>query len=145
MDPFEYAKSIATMWALGGQGFAVAQQEAGVRAMGIDGGAGHAAGDVDATGPYGREWPIWRRAGQSVMELWSSATSLSQALARKLPMRGGEDATVEATFHKMADPRSWFSVTGEMDEVLGRMAEGPRFSDLWDVERQYARVSIAPG
>ena len=62
------------------------------------------------------------------------------ALHVLVTMRGGEDATVEATFHKMADPRSWFSVTGEMDEVLGRMAEGPRFSDLWDVERKYARV-----
>ena len=27
-----------------------------------------------------------------------------------------------------------------MDDVLGRMAEGPRFADLWEVERLYARV-----
>ena len=30
--------------------------------------------------------------------------------------------------------------TGEMDDVLGRMAEGPRFADLWEAERRYAGV-----
>src|SRR5271168_4563236 len=29
---------------------------------------------------------------------------------------------------------------GEMDDVLGRMAEGPRFADLLDAERRYAGV-----
>ena len=27
-----------------------------------------------------------------------------------------------------------------MDDVLGRMAEGPRFADLWEAERRYAGV-----
>ena len=31
----------------------------------------------------------------------------------------------------------------EMDNVLGRMAEGPRFADLWDMERRYAQVMKA--
>jgi hypothetical protein len=30
--------------------------------------------------------------------------------------------------------------TGELDDVLGRMAEGPRFADLWEAERRYAGV-----
>jgi hypothetical protein len=138
MDPFEYARSIANMWALGGKAF-LSAQEAGVRAMGTTVAPG-VVPDVSMMPDLAAAMADLARAGQSVMELWSSATNLSQALVRKLPMRGGEDATVEATFQKMADPRSWFSVTGEMDEVLGRMAEGPRFSDLWDVERKYARV-----
>jgi hypothetical protein len=138
MDPFEYARSIANMWALGGKAF-LSAQEAGVRAMGTTVAPG-VVPDVSMMPDLAGGMADLARAGQSVMELWSSATNLSQALVQKLPMRGGEDATVEATFQKMVDPRSWFSVTGEMDEVLGRMAEGPRFSDLWNVERQYARV-----
>jgi polyhydroxyalkanoate synthase subunit PhaE len=43
----------------------------------------------------------------------------------------------------MIDPRSWMASTGEIDDVLGRMAEGPRFADLWEVERHYARVMQA--
>jgi polyhydroxyalkanoate synthase subunit PhaE len=138
MDPFEYAKSIANIWALGGKAL-LSAQEAGVRAMGTAVAPG-VQPDVPMIPDLTEGMADLARAGQSVMELWASATNLSEALVRKLPMRGGEDATVEATFQKMADPRSWFSVTGEMDEVLGRMAEGPRFSDLWDVERKYARV-----
>jgi polyhydroxyalkanoate synthase subunit PhaE len=138
MDPFEYAKSIANMWALGGKAL-LSAQEAGARAMGTAAAPGILP-DMSMLPDLTEGMADLARAGQSVTELWSSATSLSQALARKLPMRGGADATVEATFQKMADPRSWFSVTGEMDELLGRMAEGPRFSDLWDVERKYARV-----
>jgi hypothetical protein len=40
----------------------------------------------------------------------------------------------------MVDPRSWASATGGLDEVLGRMAEGPRFADLWEIERRFAGV-----
>jgi hypothetical protein len=121
MDPFEYARSVANMWALGGKAFFSAQ-EAGVRAMGTTVALG-VVPDVSMMPDLAVGMADLARASQSVMELWSSA---AQALVRKLPMRGGEDATVEATFQKMADPRSWFSVTGEMDEFLGRMAEGGR-------------------
>jgi hypothetical protein len=134
MDPFEYARSIANMWALGGKAFFSAQ-EAGVRVMDTTV-ASSAMPDVSTMPDLAVGMADLARAGQSVMDLWSSATNLSQALVRKLPMRGGEDATVQ----KMADPRSWFNVTGEMDEVLGHTAEGPRFSDRWDVERKYVRV-----
>ena len=56
------------------------------------------------------------------------------------PGTTGGDGIVEATFRKMVDPRSWIGGTGEMDDVLGRMAEGPRFADLWEAERRYAGV-----
>jgi hypothetical protein len=61
-------------------------------------------------------------------------------LATTLPASAASDTTVEATFRKMIDPRSWMANSGEIDDVLGRMAEGPRFADLWEVERHYARV-----
>jgi hypothetical protein len=43
----------------------------------------------------------------------------------------------------MMDPRGWLGVTGELDDMIRHMAEGPRFADLWDVERQYAGVMRA--
>ena len=35
---------------------------------------------------------------------------------------------------------SWTGATGGLDDVLGRMAEGPRFADLWEIERRYTGV-----
>src|SRR5262249_13113414 len=79
-------------------------------------------------------------AGQSVMSLWSAATDMCGTLATALPGAATGDTAVEATFRKMIDPRSWMAGAGEIDEALGRMAEGPRFADRWEVERRYARV-----
>src|SRR5271170_4460680 len=107
MDPFEYARSIANIWALGGKAL-LSAQEAGARAMGTTVAPG-VLPDMSKLPDLAEGMAEVVRAGQSVMELWTSATNLSQALVRKLPMHGGEDATVEATFQKMADPRSWFS------------------------------------
>jgi polyhydroxyalkanoate synthase subunit PhaE len=141
MDPFAYAKSIADMWTAGGKAF-LSAQEAATKAMSSAVGgapAGLWAADTDLASSMADLAGV----SQSVVDLWSAATTLSQALSRNLPKGGVDDPTVAATFKKMADPRSWLSVTGEMDEVLGRMTEGARFSDLWDVERKYARVARA--
>jgi hypothetical protein len=59
-----------------------------------------------------------------------------------MPSASGSE-TIDATFRHMLDPRGWLAGGGEMDEVLSRMAEGPRFADLWDMERRYARVMHA--
>jgi hypothetical protein len=80
------------------------------------------------------------QASKSVMDLWSAATSVCAKLATSIPAASGGDGIVEATFRKMVDPRNWMNGSGEMDEVLGRMAEGPRFADLWEAERRYAGV-----
>jgi hypothetical protein len=82
------------------------------------------------------------QASQAMMELWTAAGSLSAALLAKMPSAGGNE-TIDATFRHMLDPRGWLVGGGEMDEVLARMAEGPRFADLWDMERRYARVMHA--
>jgi class III poly(R)-hydroxyalkanoic acid synthase PhaE subunit len=79
------------------------------------------------------------RVGQSVSALLSAATSMLGAFAKTSPF-AASNPTVEATFRKMLDPRSWMINTNEVDDVLGRMAEGPRFADLWEIERRYARV-----
>jgi hypothetical protein len=70
-------------------------------------------------------------AGQSVIEMWTAATAMFGKLATTIPTAACGDTTIEATFRNMVDPRSWMSGTGEIDDVLGRMAEGPRFADLW--------------
>ena len=86
------------------------------------------------------------RASKSLADLWSAATALSDSLAKKFPSATPNgDKTVETTLVKMFDPSTWMGGRGEMDEVLGRMAEGPRFADLWEIERLYARVTWPPG
>ena len=45
-----------------------------------------------------------------------------------------------ATLRRMIDPRVWLSAGDDMEEALQRMAEGPRFADLWDNERRFAGV-----
>jgi hypothetical protein len=82
------------------------------------------------------------QASQALLELWTAAGSLSTALLARLPSASGSE-TIDATFRHMLDPRGWLAGGGEMDEVLSRMAEGPRFADLWDMERRYARVMHA--
>jgi polyhydroxyalkanoate synthase subunit PhaE len=137
MDPFEYAKSIAEIWAMGGKALLSAQQTA-ARAMESALMPGAQSDFSEATA----DLTEFQRAFQSMMELWSSASALSQTLLRGVPA-SARDATVEATFQKIADPRSWLSVTGEMDEFLAHMAEGPRFSDILNVERKFTRVHHA--
>jgi hypothetical protein len=141
MNSLDYAKSFTDFWTAQGQALKKAQEQVGqafadnmqtvasgtlprLPSMPTD----LSAGVADMT-----------RAGQSVMEMWSAATAMCSKLATAFPAAGG-DATVDATFRNIIDPRSWMAGTGEMDDVLGRMAEGPRFADLWEVERRYAHV-----
>ena len=142
LNPFDYAKAVADFWTAQGHALMKAQQQAGqALAEGVQ---------AMATGtlPNLPELPTdlsagiadLASAGQSVMEMWSAATAMYGRLATTLPAAAGGDTTVEATFRKMIDPRSWMAGTGEIDDVLGHMAEGPRFADLWEVERRYARV-----
>ena len=141
MNPLDYSKAFVDFWTAQGDAMKEAQEQAsralteGMQAL------------VSGTLPKMPSTPTdlsagvadLTRAGQSVMEMWSAAAAMCSKLATTFPVGGG-DATVEATFRKIIDPRSWMAGTGEMDDVLGRMAEGPRFADLWEVERRYTRV-----
>jgi len=101
------------------------------------------------------------KAGQALAELWTSASDLAAALARRLPQQpapqgadaaagaaaatqaatqAGAESTVAATLRRMIDPRVWLSAGDDMEEALQRMAQGPRFADLWDNERRFAGV-----
>jgi polyhydroxyalkanoate synthase subunit PhaE len=142
LNLFDYAKPVADFWTAQGEAFLKAQQQAG-RAL-ADGVQAAASGTLPEltdmpTDPFAGVADL-ASAGQSVMEMWSAATAMCGKLATTLPASAASDTTVEATFRKMIDPRSWMANSGEIDDVLGRMAEGPRFADLWEVERHYARV-----
>ena len=50
------------------------------------------------------------------------------------------DPLVAEMLAKIFDPKAWFSGTNDLDEALQKMAEGPRLSDLWNVERKFLAV-----
>jgi hypothetical protein len=142
MNPFDYSKAVTDFWTAQAQSLMSAQQQAGVALA--EGMKAVTSGKL----PMMPEMPPnlsagateLASAGKSVIELWSAATSMCAKLATTMPAVAGDEGVVEATFRKIVDPRSWIGGTGEMDDVLGRMAEGPRFADLWEAERRYAGV-----
>ena len=138
MNPFDYTKTFSDFWMLGGKVFLQAQEEAG-RAL-ADGMKAMSSGEISAMPSMPPDTTELARASQAMTALWTAASNLSASLASSLPNPGDGGTAAETAFHKMVDPRSWLAGGGEMDEVLGRMAQGPRFADLWDVERRYAAV-----
>jgi hypothetical protein len=142
MNPFDYSKALTDFWSAQGQALMKAQEQAGAAL------AQSMAAMTSGKFPVMPNMPSdlsagasdLANAGKSMMELWSAATSAAGKLATSLPKFVDADSVVEATFRKIADPRSWMGGTGEMDDVLGRMAEGPRFADLWEAERRYGGV-----
>jgi hypothetical protein len=142
LNLFDYAKPVADFWTAQGEAFLKAQQQVGkALADGVQAAASSTLPELTEmpTDPFVGVADL-ASAGQSVREMWSAATAMCGKLAARFPAADGGNTTVEATFRKMIDPRGWMAGTGEIDEVLGRMAEGPRFADLWEVERHYARV-----
>jgi polyhydroxyalkanoate synthase subunit PhaE len=142
MNPFDYSKAVTDFWTTQSQALMKAQAQAGAAL--VQGMKAVTSGKF----PMVPELPLDLSAGatdlaqatKSVMDLWSAAASMSGKLATSLPTVAAGDGIVEATFRKIADPRSWMGGAGEMDDVLGRMAEGPRFADLWEAERRYLGV-----
>ena len=154
MDLNEYSKALAELWTMGGKAF-LSMQENTARAFADSVNTamkaampGAAAPTLPAVPDLSGETADLTRATQSMMELWSAATALAASIAARFPTalapageaERGLDPLIATTFQKMLDPRAWLAGTGEIDEFLSRMAEGPRFADLWDVERRYAKV-----
>ena len=80
-------------------------------------------------------------AGQAMAELWTAAAGLSGSMAKA--MAGGGNSTLDATLRAVADPRTWLAGMGGLDGVAAAAAEGPRLADLWNAERQQARLTQA--
>ncbi|MGG5822379.1 poly(R)-hydroxyalkanoic acid synthase subunit PhaE [Falsiroseomonas sp. HW251] len=144
MDPFGNAKAFAELWAAGSKAAwsaADAAAKGSAAAMAASFGAGQAepaqgaeiaAGIAELTA-----------AGQAATQLWQAAVALAQSLPQRQGKGGEAERAVSALFARMTDPRAWFDVTADMDQVLTWMTEGPQLSDLWGTERQYARLARA--
>jgi polyhydroxyalkanoate synthase subunit PhaE len=139
MDMFAYGKALADLWTVGGKALLSSQGNA-LRAF-ADSMTQAATQPMTALLPnVTTEMAELTRASQSLMTLWSSAAELSAGLMQKLPKDDGPDSAANAVFSKMLDPRTWMAGAGDLDEMLTRLAEGPRLADLWNVERKYAKV-----
>jgi polyhydroxyalkanoate synthase subunit PhaE len=132
MDPFESMRALAELWGRGGNAF-LSSQQGFLRDMAEK-------MQLATAQPASADTAGFAAAQRSFSELWSSAAGLSTTLAKA--MQGSEPAepVVAEMLRKIFDPKGWFSSTDQMDETLQRMAEGPRLSDMWNVERRFLAV-----
>ena len=143
----ELAKATTDFWSAQGKAMLEAQEKAarsiteGMQAML----AGRLPATQGAPTDLGAVTAELAQASDAWMQLWSAATSMSSEMAGKLGkvMGGKPDSAAAAVFERITDPRQWMAGTGELDDVLARMAEGPRLADVWDLERRYALVMQA--
>lgn len=139
MDMLEYGKALADLWALGGKAL-MSGQESALRAF-TDGLAKASAQPFGGLlSSVSADTTELSKSSETVMALWSSAAELSTALMQRLAAGNGSESAIASVLGKMLDPRAWMSGSGELDEMLQRLAEGPRFADLWNIERKYVRV-----
>src|SRR3954451_16223171 len=139
IDPFESMRSLASLWGQGGNAFLASQQgmfrdmaEKMAEKMRTASEGAAAAAPADTAGV--------EAARRAFGELWSSATEVSANLSKAMQGSTPSDPLVAEMLGKIFDPKAWFSGTNDMDEALQRMAEGPRLSDLWNVERKFLAV-----
>lgn len=136
--------ALAEFWAQAGKSALQAQQQAGqmmAEAMKATPGLG---GDAPAFAALSPDTAELARAGQAMSDLWTAATSLSHSLSTALASAGKAAVpTGDVTLRAAADPRTWLASMGGLDGVVSKMAEGPQLADLWDAERQQARVAQA--
>jgi polyhydroxyalkanoate synthase subunit PhaE len=139
MDVFAYGKALTDLWGVGGKAL-LSGQETALRAL-ADSMTKAANQPLSALVPNATsDLAELTKASQSLLALWSSALELSAGLTQKLPKEEESESAAIAVFRKILDPSTWAAVTGELDDVLQRLAEGPRLADLWNTERKYAKV-----
>jgi poly[(R)-3-hydroxyalkanoate] polymerase subunit PhaE len=132
VTPFDYMKTMAELWGRGGKDFAVAQQSFLAGMTKATGGTlSSGASSIDAFNTQGLV-----KANEALSNLLSSALEVSQTITGKMQAGGNREPAVEELLSKIFDPRAWFSGVDGIDQALQRMAEGPRFADLWDSERK---------
>jgi hypothetical protein len=132
VTPFEYMQAVAELWGRGGKEFADLQQKFFSK-VATGSGAQDASG-MPHTGMFDAQGLT--QANQTFAKLWSSAMGMSQSFSRTIGGGDKQDSVVAEILAKIFDPRSWFSGTDGMDQVLQRMAEGPRLADVWNTERK---------
>src|ERR1700712_706451 len=115
MNPFDYSKALTEFWTAQGQALMKAQEQAG-KAL-AEGVKAVASGKLPMLPAVPADLSAGAgdlaQASRSVMDLWTAATAMCAKLATAIPAKSGSDGVVEATFRKIADPRSWMGGTGE--------------------------------
>jgi len=147
MSASDYAKAMTEFWTNQSKALLDAQERAsrsvteGMQAML----AGRLPPVADGSADMSAVTTELGQAGDALVKLWSAASGVSNDLAGKLAkyVAGGKEDVATAVLERMVDPRQWMAGTGELDDMLARMAEGPRLADLWDLERRFARVMKA--
>jgi hypothetical protein len=134
-DIFGYGKALADLWALGGKALLSGQENA-YRAF-ADGMTKivtqPTAGLVGSLAPDGADLA---KAVQAMATLWSSTLDLSGSLMKRVPSEGDPESPQIAILGSMLDPSNWMAGAGEIDGMLQQVVEGPRFADLWIIERK---------
>ena len=134
MDPAQYMKAMAELWAQGGHSFMTTQQSLW-RDM--------AERFIKAGSEGAQNWFDAQAFGQSneaFGQLWRSALQLSQTFTRNLQEGKQLDPLVSELLGRIFDPSAWFAGADGMDAALNRMAQGPQLADMWNSERQMLNV-----
>ncbi|MEE7489819.1 poly(R)-hydroxyalkanoic acid synthase subunit PhaE [Methylobacterium oryzae] len=131
MDQFDAFRALSEFWTRAGAGF-------------FTPGAGQAAPGFGWPTFPGGDLADLATAQAKLTEAWTSATALSQTLAKSLQGGpGAPDPTAGAVLARIFDPQAWLGGSAEFDAALTRMAEGPQLADLWQTERRYAALFTA--
>ncbi|GJD80928.1 hypothetical protein GCM10007886_38210 [Methylobacterium gregans] len=129
MDPFESVKAVAELWGRGARSFAEAQ----ANMMGAFAAGPALAADTEAA----------QKAQAAYARAWADAQAVATSFTTSLQDKEGQDPVAAEVLAKVFDPRGWLSATSEVDAALSRMAEGPQFADLFQVERKVAALTAA--
>jgi hypothetical protein len=92
----------------------------------------------------GIDTPALARASQAMSDLLLSASALHEKLLNAgMAAAGSGTAYFETGFRAMTEPNAWLTGVMGFEALQGPaayLAEGPKFADLWTLERQQARV-----
>jgi hypothetical protein len=75
-------------------------------------------------------------AGDSFRQLILSSLKVTDAISKGTLKSETADGLTTELLQKIFDPREWLSATGYMDETVRRITEGPKFSDLGQIENK---------
>lgn len=136
MDTADAMKSFGELWGQGAQAILSAQRTMLGEMAKV---ASQATGSQDAPDAAGFE-----AAQRAFAQSWEAATKLSAAAVAGIKAApDGADAVGAEVLSKIFDPAGWLKALGAPDEALARLSDGPRLSDLGQVERKLAAVSAA--
>ncbi len=135
MDPMETMKAMGELWSRGARSFAEAQAN-------MMGAMQTAAGPAPAP-----DFEAVRAAQTAYTKAWTDAQSVAASFTSSLgaqgDAKGDKDPVAAEVLAKVFDPRGWLSASSEIDAALSRFAEGPQFSDLFQIERKFAVLNTA--